>query len=46
MVWHISGGRPDIESPGMSLLDIAPDEFRRPGSERAFLAMCLIPESQ
>ncbi len=33
MPWPISGGRPHIESPGMSLPEIAPDEFRRLAAE-------------
>jgi len=33
MLWPISGGRPHIESPAMSLLEIAPDEFRRLSAE-------------
>jgi aromatic-L-amino-acid/L-tryptophan decarboxylase len=33
MLWPISGGRPHIESPAMSLLEIAPDEFRRLAAE-------------
>ena len=33
MLWPISGGRPHIESPGMSLPEVAPHEFRRLAAE-------------
>src|SRR5438477_2412776 len=33
MPWPISGGRPHIESPAMSLLEVAPHEFRRLAAE-------------